>query len=278
MGAIINNSQGSHWYGRDGSAQHKVPYAASNKAKAGMFKNTTLTDARKMNLLPSVTNVINILDKPNLKDWWIEQALIAADLNPRNPGEDLKDWMRRVDRASKVIVEEARSIGHGTHSLIEGYAKGEAITVPTELESTFNPLRDWFDKNVGQVHKTEFTVTADRYAGTLDLLADVRSSVTLIDFKTRGGGWTEDKHGNWKCATYVEDQIQLAAYRDAVCAATGQRFDDPIMATASVMVSSRSERPVYERQWTIDEMKRGLEIWNNILGTWCALKSYTPQP
>jgi hypothetical protein len=54
----------SHWYSLDGKPCHTVP----NKDGDGT-RTTTLRDARKLQLLPSVTTIIGILDKPQLTKW-----------------------------------------------------------------------------------------------------------------------------------------------------------------------------------------------------------------
>ena len=55
----------AHWYSAAGQACHEVP----NKSKPGTSRPTTLRDARTMKLLPSVTTILGLLDKPQLTDW-----------------------------------------------------------------------------------------------------------------------------------------------------------------------------------------------------------------
>ena len=50
----IRASESNHWYTRDGVPQYTV------EAKKGGQRNTTLRDARVMNLVPSVTTVLNV--------------------------------------------------------------------------------------------------------------------------------------------------------------------------------------------------------------------------
>ncbi len=51
-------SKSQHWYDRDGKAVFEVP-----KAKGGGTRPTTIADARKLNLYPSVTTVLSVLAK-----------------------------------------------------------------------------------------------------------------------------------------------------------------------------------------------------------------------
>jgi len=71
----------AHWYQRDGRPLHTVLSAK------GEPRPTTLRDARKLNLLPSVTNILGIIAKPELTAWLQEQAVMAALTLPRLPGE-----------------------------------------------------------------------------------------------------------------------------------------------------------------------------------------------
>jgi hypothetical protein len=53
------------------------------------MRPTTLRDARKLGLLPSVTNVLGVINKPELVEWKMTQAVLAALTLPRRDGEDL---------------------------------------------------------------------------------------------------------------------------------------------------------------------------------------------
>ena len=54
---------GNHWYKQDGSPCYEVPYADPKKG----MRSTTIRDARKLNLVPSVTTILQVMDKPGLR-------------------------------------------------------------------------------------------------------------------------------------------------------------------------------------------------------------------
>ncbi len=56
-------SKSMHWYDRDGKAVFEVP-----KAKGDGMRATTIADARKLNLYPSVTTVLSVIAKPSLDE------------------------------------------------------------------------------------------------------------------------------------------------------------------------------------------------------------------
>src|SRR5216117_4037187 len=65
-------SEQGHWYARDGSPVYQV------EAKKGGMRTTTIRDAFKLDLVPSVTAILNIAAKPGLEIWKANQVLDSA--------------------------------------------------------------------------------------------------------------------------------------------------------------------------------------------------------
>jgi hypothetical protein len=61
-------AESTHWYDKNGKPQYTVI------GKNGKERNTSLVDARKENLVPSVTTIIGMAAKPQLENWKIDQA------------------------------------------------------------------------------------------------------------------------------------------------------------------------------------------------------------
>ena len=57
---IARAGEQTHWYDQKGAPAYTV------KAKDGSDRPTTLRDARKMNLAPSVTTILKVAAKPAL--------------------------------------------------------------------------------------------------------------------------------------------------------------------------------------------------------------------
>ena len=115
---LVTADQSAHWYSTDGEPYHTVPDAAGNP------RSTTLRDVRKLekdgvHLLPSVTSVMQVLDKPDLQTWKQNQILIAADNNPRQPGESIEDWAAKVLEESRSITKAAAEFGSRMHEVQE---------------------------------------------------------------------------------------------------------------------------------------------------------------
>ena len=83
MSALVKAEQSSHWYTQDG----KPFYEIENKSAPGTMRRVTLRDARKLNLVPSVTTITGVISKPQLEAWKIEQAILASLTLPRTPKE-----------------------------------------------------------------------------------------------------------------------------------------------------------------------------------------------
>src|SRR5262252_4924511 len=102
--------ESAHWYRRDGEPLHSV---LSSK---GELRPTTLRDARKLGLLPSVTNVLGVIHKPELVEWKVTQAVLAALTLPRGQGEELGVFAKRVVEDAQSQVRGAAEFGKAFHA------------------------------------------------------------------------------------------------------------------------------------------------------------------
>ncbi len=187
-----------HWYSKDGTPVYEVPRATGEG-----FRPTTLADARKMDLLPSVTTILNVLRKPQLESWLIEQAVLAAITTPRIPSESLDSFVSRVMNVDRVQESDiAKKRGAEIHDAIEGYfAHRPSDDVWLWIEPTIK-----FLEGFGSVKHCEHIVIGDGYAGKCDLiLIDSESDEWIIDFKTT-------KASKLPKESYWEHKMQTAAY------------------------------------------------------------------
>jgi len=99
------NPDNAHWYKRDGEPLHSV------LSGRGEPRPTTLRDARKLGLLPSVTNILGVINKPELVEWKMTQAVLAALTLPRLEGEGEDAFARRVVDDAQSRVRTAAEFG-----------------------------------------------------------------------------------------------------------------------------------------------------------------------
>ena len=267
---IVPRESASHWYFPDGTPLHEVPRADGKGQRP-----TSLRDARKLGLFPSVTNVLSILAKPGLDAWKQEQAILAALTLPRTEGETLDDFAKRVLVDMTSEVGRAADLGSAVHAAIEGYAQGRWLPEDKGVARLFEPARQWFDKEVIAVHSVEIATAHLEwgYAGRVDLVATLRSTgrPTVIDFKTQKT--RRDKDGNFKPILHDTWPLQLEAYRMALASRDKGLTD---AAIASVVIGSTDPVPVLVKVWDDADKDGYFRAFLAARDLWVWQKNYCP--
>ena len=267
---IVPRESASHWYFPDGTPLHEVPRADGKGQRP-----TSLRDARKLGLFPSVTNVLSILAKPGLDAWKQEQAILAALTLPRTEGETLDDFAKRVLVDMTSEVGRAADLGSAVHAAIEGYAQGRWLPEDKGVARLFEPARQWFDKEVIAVHSVEIATAHLEwgYAGRVDLVATLRSTgrPTVIDFKTQKT--RRDKDGNFKPILHDTWPLQLEAYRMALASRDKGLAD---AAIASVVIGSTDPVPVLVKVWDDADKDGYFRAFLAARDLWVWQKGYCP--
>ena len=246
---IARSAESVHWYGQDGSPQYTV------KAKDGSDRPTTLRDARKFNLVPSVTTVMKVAAKPGLDVWKNEQLLLAAMTLPRKPEETEKEFIARVVADSKETGKRAAEAGTRIHEEIESHFAGKKSTRGYKVEEAlFNhfkldPHQPWlversFSSHLGFGGKVDLHCVPDSYAPH-GIVADVK---------------TKEFGPDDKVDAYDEHLLQLAAYRDGL--------GIPNARCANVFVSRSHEGLVKIIEWSEEDLKRGWLMFQCLLNYW----------
>jgi hypothetical protein len=270
---LVHRESPSHWYLPDGTPYHEVVRADGN----GM-RSVTLRDARKVNALPSVTNVLGVLAKPGLEGWKQEQAILAALTLPKREDEPLDAFARRVVEDMGEQVRSAADLGSSVHAAIEVYLQtGESPENPDILR-LFSPVKLWIDEHVERIGLVETVAVHSQFgfAGRIDLVARLKSTGTwaVIDFKTQK--MKHDKKGVYQAAFYETWPLQLMAYFKALNSAgeCSRRLED----IASVVINSVEPTPVQVKVWPREDHESLWQAFNNARELWSFIKGYRPQP
>jgi hypothetical protein len=187
-----------HWYTKDGAPAYTV------EGKTGV-RNTTLRDARKLGLLPSVTTINGMLSKAGLDTWKQQQVLLAALTLPRMEGEPEQEWLSRVMQDSKATGREAAERGTAIHAVIEAYFDQVYIPEkPAYLDGIDVALKDAFGNQLWLPEKSFGHPLG--FGGKCDLMA---KNGFVVDFKTKDTNLD-------KVDVYFEHEMQLAAYREGL--------------------------------------------------------------
>lgn len=248
----------SHWYNKQGEAVFEVP-----RASGGGMRPTTIADARKLGLLPSVTTILGVIDKPQLVDWKVKQAIQACYDN--RPTGTLEEYTKAMQAKSEEQVGDAADLGTAIHAALEAAFAGEtydAALAPYVLPT----LAKVSQAGIKLVqHELRLVNTHQWYAGTTDaVMVDSLGRQGILDFKSR-----KTKPGQ-KCTPWDTEPMQIAAYAYA-------QFNtlDGIVGS-NVYISTTEIGRVEIVTYTSEELK---EAWAAFLGAtllWSYLKGYKP--
>jgi hypothetical protein len=145
--------------------------------------------------------------KPALVDWAARTtAEYAVDHWDELAEQTGTARLRKLERARWDTTKAAAARGTDVHDLAMRLANGEEVTVPEPLtghvDAYLRFVEDWHPQEL-LVEVPVFHRTL-KYAGTLDLIADLKGGARwLLDWKTGGSG------------IFPESALQLAAYRNA---------------------------------------------------------------
>jgi hypothetical protein len=259
MSAIVKQKSSSHWYTSEGDPMHEV----ANKSGGGL-RSTTIADARKLGLLPSVTTILGILAKPALDVWKIEQAILASLTLPKKDDEPLHEYAKRISEDMGEQARDAASIGTNIHKAIEDWIKGTQHN--KELQSYVDAFIQVLSVMGAVVLESEIRVVNGDYAGTIDLvLRGAEGEIIIADIKTQGVK-------NDKFAFYDEWLYQLSAYGEAYKAK--HKLDS--VRLANIVLDKNKPGKFEIKLWNQLEAKQGYEVFSSCKFIWQAQKKYNP--
>ena len=238
--ANVHSSSDSHWYWQSGLPAYELP----KKSGAGT-KKPNLTDARELGLLPSVTTILKVLDKPALNAWKQEQSCTAGTTSPRREGEKLDEFVHRVLHVEREQEEEARAAadkGTEIHKAVELALQGK------EFHPAWRPYVEGVlpvVANLGKIIWTEKVLVGDGYAGRTDIGLENDHDIVIGDFKTTK---TMPKKEPW-----IEAKLQTAAYAKAVGNVANKHIVTAVIYISTVLpgevtlLMSENWQDTYER-------------------------------
>ena len=176
----------SHWYTKEGQPMHYV-----EAANGSGMRDTTLRDARKLNLRPSVTGVIDILAKPGLErasKYKIVDFCHSIELPKLDSLDEYRKYVMGDDGAFKEWTA-ARDIGTEIHADIERLFS-------EDFDAAFS------DGELYLLSRSEIAVAVWKaireYCGTIDFVpeqtladanvggtVDLNNPDIIVDYKTK---------------------------------------------------------------------------------------------
>ncbi len=190
-------AEACHYYDQQGAPVYEVP-----RAKGDGMRPTTLADARKLNLVPSVTTILACAAKPGLEAWKARQILEAALTLPKLPDETLDDYATRIIEDSKAQGRKAAERGTDLHAAIETFISDKPVSeqwIPHVVKVKDTLMQYGIDVRQG---KPEHSFASPLgYGGKIDWHNDE----IVIDFKTKA-------NLSAKQLAWPENCWQLSAY------------------------------------------------------------------
>jgi len=254
-----HNLSDSHWYTRDGSPAYTI------KKKDGKDRPATLRDARKYNLLPSVTTIFNIMAKPQLDRWKINKAVVAALSTDRDEDEPDDRYYQRIVERSKEEVSEAADLGTRIHDGIEASFEGKPVA--DNIKCYVEPTMEYIDGLKLTDIVMEKSVVCQRYgyAGRVDLMAKYGDSNIVIDFKTR-----KTKEGE-KVLPYDFQAMQIAAYAYAAFGDLTKTYG------ANVYISTTEPGRIETASYNPEQLLIEQGAFLDMTSLWRYIKNYDPR-
>jgi hypothetical protein len=230
------------------------------------MRATTLRDARKLALAPSVTNILYVYPKPGLDAYKQTQAILSALTLPRNEGEGDDDFARRVVEDAQAHGKDAADLGSRIHDGINHWLTYKTFP-PEDVLPYCKPVIKWLAEREINVLFAEQTVGSNRgYAGTLDLKGGlVGHGLSVVDFKTQK--FPKNGKPNW----YKDWPLQLAAYAQAA-AVPGE--SEPRLLSVAIDTDQPGRFEI--KDWGRDIDRRYWYQFLNCFHTWKYDNDYDP--
>lgn len=240
-------TQGGHWYAPDGTPAYTIIGANGNE------RATTLRDARKLGLLPSVTGIIRMAAAPQLEKWKRNQVLLSALTLPRMPDEPEAEWLKRVERDWQEQGRAAADRGTAIHAAVEKHYRGEVPDAELWhwVMAASNTISDATGGMGGWQAERSFA-TPIGYGGKVDL----HSPAWVVDVKGKEGDPTENPP-----SLFDEHLMQLAAYR------VGLGVDE---ARCGILFIGRDVPKAHFVEASADDLRKGWGMFKALLDYWYA--------
>lgn len=168
----------------------------------------------------SVTTIVNMLDNPQLTYWKLKQAstflLELIDQGIVINKKHIEDSIRYHE----VISGEAKDVGTVVHDYCERFSiaciKGESLPdIPQDIDykilNGLNAFLEWYSQHDIKFLEVEKIVYSKKYnyVGKFDALANIDGVLTLIDYKTSKGIYTNQ---DWQLCGYkqaIEEELNI---------------------------------------------------------------------
>lgn len=257
-----------HYYRKDGTAAH---FCGPNGSA------TTLREARKFGLLPSVTEILRLLHKEKLEEWKRKQTMSTVLRLP----EDVRQFLIEYeDTESPTEAQDERfaELWDGIEfrsASVAREAADEGKQIHSAIEASFAKERypAQYRPHVSAVHQ----VLSDNFHGVTDWAIERCFASSLgfggcVDISSAG----ERIIGDHKGAAIAPDEVKRLAY-DQNYQLGGYSIGLGFPAEAvgfNLFISRTHPGHVRFHQWSAAEMAKGRRVFQAALDVWKAVKDF----
>jgi hypothetical protein len=250
----------SHWYTKDGKPLYTVLKADKKTERA-----TTLSDARKLNLSPSVTTITRMLEKPFLNTWIIKETIKTTLEIKKKSKEELETYIKRVQAITNERLSKPSEIGTKIHDSFEKYFNCNVISEDTYSNFTLPVIEYLYKTFPGTEWEPELSFTHSLgFGGKVDLIGKnwLEDRHILIDFKTKNKEVLPEE----KELKYIEQAMQLSAYKE------GLQLKSP--KYINIFISSITPGEFKTSEWKEEEIQEAWILFKHLLESWKIINKY----
>jgi len=230
------------------------------------MRATTIKDAKALGLIPSVTSILGILEKPQLVDWKLRQVALASMRVTRMPNEEEYAFTSRMITEAFQQVVDAADRGKDIHKALELHFQGREYD--QEWAQEVQAVDQWFMRNHISVLDTERQVVnlAEGFAGTTDLIVGTSTGCGIGDYKTK------KSKPEFAMTPYDGQATQIAAYHMTVY---GEINDNA--SGFNLYISSTERGRVEGTFYTPETLRNEWEVFKHLCAIWRFRKGYDPR-
>lgn len=194
-------------------------------------------DGKGMEVYPSVTTILRVVDKPGIAYWAarevarhaVDNLEVLAPMAASDP-DGAVDWLKGAPWRQRDTKADT---GTSVHAVIERFLRGE--TIPPEEQTPYfkAAVRFITDYQLEPVMNEAVVYShRDKYAGTLDAIFRYKNDHFVCDWKTRQGKKASET------SAYETELMQIAAYAwaEGILHSTGATEKMPLVGGASVVM------------------------------------------
>ena len=275
------SNENGHWYTLDGQSAHTQ---VTKTKGAKPTRPTTIADAKRLGLLPSVSAYTRMLAAPYLERYKMLEVAKACFYCPPAGGESYDEYSRHILEKSGKDGAGAAEVGTQVHAALDlFFTDREAYNAFPNIhcqDGNVVPADAFVLPAVAKlksmelfVNKTESIIVnaAYGYAGTTDMIFSKGEKCGILDFKTKRTKQDEpvisgDTHA-----------MQIAAYHAAFW---GAADGEPIGVNAvgyNVYISTTEIGRVNVVEYSRDELLEGWQAFKSCCTLYRYIKKFDPR-